>query len=149
MLVHTPIVRGLVEDGELVGFARVVGDLVYHATLLDVIVRRDRRGAGLGDALVASIIDDARLAGLRGPLLLTCRDDKIAFYSRWGFDTVSRLPSIEGQGSGVAMRRRAGCEVRPQTLVAVGPGRPRSPLGDDLDEAATPFRAPPASATDP
>lgn len=88
MLAHTSVVVGLVNGaGDLVGFARVVTDRVYTATLLDVIVRPDLRGRGLGDVVMQRVLHHPDLAGLAW-MQLNCRADKVAFYERHGF-TVS------------------------------------------------------------
>ena len=53
--------------GALVGVARVLDDGALHASLWDVIVRPDRRRAGIGTALVRAALDrcaDRRLVAL-------------------------------------------------------------------------------------
>jgi hypothetical protein len=47
--------------GEMVGFARGVSDGVTFGYLADVFVLAEARGAGLGKAIVARIIDDPRI----------------------------------------------------------------------------------------
>ncbi|MGI5128479.1 ACT domain-containing protein [Pseudonocardia sp. CA-107938] len=67
--------------GEMVGFARAVGDGVSFAYLADVFVLSSARGAGLGKALVAAMIDD-------GPPLMRWTlftDDAHGLYARFGF----------------------------------------------------------------
>jgi GNAT superfamily N-acetyltransferase len=116
MLEHTPITLGLVDaagDDELVGFVRVVTDRVYYATVLDVIVRPDRRGEGHGDTLLASVVDHPELRELRRGFQLKCRDEKIPFYERWGFEVTTRLPAAGGQTTGAEMQRPAGVTRRP------------------------------------
>jgi aralkylamine N-acetyltransferase len=66
----------------LVGFARAVGDGVYYASLVDVIVHPEFQRAGVGSALVEHI-----QAGLTYPLLLTltAAPEVQPFYRRLGW----------------------------------------------------------------
>lgn len=105
VLADSQITRGLVEGDQLVAFARVTGSLVDDATLLDVIVRPDRRGEGLGALLVDTALGDHRLARLRGPITLRCRVDLASFYERWGFVVLHPTPPDPVRGDGVVMRR--------------------------------------------
>jgi GNAT superfamily N-acetyltransferase len=79
------IAFGLYEGGQLVGFARVVSDLATFAYLADVFVVEARRGHGLGDWLVESILLHPRLQGLRRFALIT--RDAAPLYARHGFAT--------------------------------------------------------------
>lgn len=103
MLRSTPVVVGAVTAGdELVGFARVLTDRTYYAVLLDVIVREDHRGRGVGALLMDTVVGHPALGRARR-LTLKCREDKINFYARWGFTTVHPLPPIDGIGPGAEM----------------------------------------------
>jgi GNAT superfamily N-acetyltransferase len=77
------IAFGLYENGQLVGFARVISDLATYAYLADVFVVEARRGRGLGDWLVESIRLHPQLQGLRRFALIT--RDAGPLYSRHGF----------------------------------------------------------------
>ena len=79
------IAFGLYESGQLVGFARVVSDLATFAYLADVFVVEARRGHGLGDWLVESILLHPQLQGLRRFALIT--RDAAPLYARHGFAT--------------------------------------------------------------
>jgi GNAT superfamily N-acetyltransferase len=68
----------------LVGFARVITDGVYLAMLLDVIVANDRRGMGLGRALLDSVTNHATLVNVQS-VELVCQPDLVPFYRQWGF----------------------------------------------------------------
>jgi GNAT superfamily N-acetyltransferase len=82
-LVHEP-------DDRLVGFARVLTDFTYLATILDVIVAPDGRGAGLGARLMDTLVGDPDLAAVRS-VELVCQPDLLPFYRQWGFtDQVGR-----------------------------------------------------------
>lgn len=106
MLANSSIIVAFEEadDGRLAAFARVLTDRVYMGTLLDVIVRSDLRGRGLGDRLMASVLEHPGLARLRS-LELMCREDKVAFYERWGFEVRAWRPPIRDLGRGAVMSR--------------------------------------------
>jgi GNAT superfamily N-acetyltransferase len=67
----------------LVGFARVVSDLTYRATIWDVIVRPTHQGKGVGRAVMNTVLDHPDLKTVTQFVLLTA--DKHAFYERLGF----------------------------------------------------------------
>lgn len=101
MLAHTDVIVALVEgpDDALVGFARVLTDFVYRATLYDVIVRADRRGSGLGAELLDRVVNHPRLREV-DYIDLFCRPEMIPFYRRWGFseDMGALLMMQRGKG---------------------------------------------------
>ena len=74
---------GLYRDGRQVGFARVVTDHATFAYLADVFVVEDARNLGLGQRLVAAILEHPELKGLRRWLLGT--RDAHSLYRRFGF----------------------------------------------------------------
>ena len=74
---------GLYDRRELVGFARVISDLATYAYLADVFIVEARRGRGLGDWLVESILLHPQLQGLRRFALIT--RDAGPLYARHGF----------------------------------------------------------------
>lgn len=90
MLEGTDVIVGLCEGGRagapgrLVAFARVVTDLVYRATIYDVIVSADYRGRGLGQMLMNNILSDPKLAGVEY-LELYCLPELMPFYRALGF----------------------------------------------------------------
>jgi GNAT superfamily N-acetyltransferase len=71
------------DSGEQVGYARVVTDQATFAWLCDVYVAPDRRGAGVGTALLDAVT--ARLAGYRLSRTLLATADAHALYERYGF----------------------------------------------------------------
>jgi GNAT superfamily N-acetyltransferase len=77
------IAFGLYEHGRQVGFARVISDLATYAYLADVFVVEARRGHGLGDWLVESILLHPQLQGLRRFALIT--RDAGPLYAPHGF----------------------------------------------------------------
>lgn len=68
---------------DLVGFARVISDLTFRATVWDVIVRPDEQGRGVGTALMKFVLQHPDLQSVSQFLLLTA--DKHGFYQRLGF----------------------------------------------------------------
>jgi GNAT superfamily N-acetyltransferase len=66
-----------------VGFARVVTDQATFAWICDVFVDESARGRGVGKRLVAAVVDDPRLQGLKRMMLAT--DDAHGLYAAYGF----------------------------------------------------------------
>lgn len=50
-------------EGVLVGFVNLLGDGGAHAFLVDTVVAEEARGLGIGTALVAAAVANARAAG--------------------------------------------------------------------------------------
>ena len=71
------------EAGLLVGFARVISDLTFRATIWDVIVRPSHQRRGIGLAMMQFVLDHPDLRSVSQFLLLTA--DKQGFYERLGF----------------------------------------------------------------
>jgi len=98
-------VLGLFHDGRQVGFCRAISDGAVHAYLADVYVLEEHRRKGLGEAMVAEMLDGGELAGVRW--LLHTRDMR-RLYRRYGFgppgerlmERVSQ--SVNGGGEGGA-----------------------------------------------
>jgi GNAT superfamily N-acetyltransferase len=84
MLSASDLSFGLLDEGRLVGFSRVLTDGVYKALILDVIVEHGLRGTGAGRQLMDAILGHERLAPVRH-LELYCLPELTAFYERWGF----------------------------------------------------------------
>ena len=71
------------DNGEQVGFARVVTDHATFAWLADVYIEQDHRGHGLGKRLVAEVLEHPDLQGLRRWMLGTA--DAHELYRQYGF----------------------------------------------------------------
>ncbi|GAB3682701.1 hypothetical protein GCM10028857_09050 [Salinarchaeum chitinilyticum] len=84
-LASTPVAVGVVEDDRLVAAARVVTDHTYYATVYDVIVAADRRGDGVGETLLAAVLDHPDLRALPRLSLLS-RRGLVPFYESVGFE---------------------------------------------------------------
>lgn len=72
------------DDDEMVGFARVVTDFASFAWLCDVIVAPNRRGQGIGKAMVSALLEREDLATVRW--MLGTRDAH-SLYEQYGFET--------------------------------------------------------------
>ncbi|MHA6625599.1 GNAT family N-acetyltransferase [Pseudonocardia sichuanensis] len=70
-------------DGRQVGFARLVTDGATFGWVSDVFVVEQARGAGVGRALVAAVVERARHYGLRRVMLAT--RDAHEVYRPFGF----------------------------------------------------------------
>jgi GNAT superfamily N-acetyltransferase len=68
--------------GRQVGFARAISDGVDFGYLADVFILPDARGAGLGQELVATVIDRGPGAGFRWSLHTS---DAHGLYRKYGF----------------------------------------------------------------
>lgn len=77
---------GAYDDGELVGFARLVTDRSTFAWLCDVYVAAEHRGQGVGTALMDAI--DKELVGrhIKRALLVTTSSPDL--YARYGYGPV-------------------------------------------------------------
>lgn len=71
-------------DGrKLIGFARVLTDGIYRATLWDVVIHPDYQGQGIGEELVNHILSHPVLSKIEKFWLNT--RDKFGFYEKFGF----------------------------------------------------------------
>jgi len=81
-LAHSVCVGGFLGDSQ-VAFARAVTDQATFAYLADVFVLPGHRGQGYGRQVVAALLDDPRLQGLRRWHLVT--RDMQRLYADFGF----------------------------------------------------------------
>ena len=87
MLRHSDLTFAAADSAKrLIGFARVVTDFTYRATLLDVIVHPAYRGKGLGRALLEKTLSHPRLKKLEH-IDLFCLPPLIPFYKKFGFNS--------------------------------------------------------------
>lgn len=73
----------MLDEAELVGFARVITDCGTFAYMADVVIRADHRGNGLGGWLVETMLAHPSLIGMRRWLLVT--QNAHSLYERFGF----------------------------------------------------------------
>lgn len=83
MLENTDYVFSALDGRQLIGFARVLTDRIYRATLWDVVVHPDHQGRGVGEALMKAILSHPVLSEVQKFWLNT--RDKQVFYERFGF----------------------------------------------------------------
>jgi GNAT superfamily N-acetyltransferase len=80
--IHNSLCLGVYEGAKLVGFARIVTDLVTIYWLCDLIIDPAYRGRGLGKKLTESVVGLEQLQGLAG--ILATRDAH-GLYAQFGF----------------------------------------------------------------
>ena len=71
-----------------IGFARAITDGITYAVILDMIIREDFRGRGLGKWLVQCICEHPQVVALRQVLWTSNAYD---FYQKGGFEEMSKL----------------------------------------------------------
>ena len=84
-------------DGRQVGFARVISDRATFAYVCDVFVLPSHRSRGVGKQIMAAIVSDPSLQGLRLRVLFT--RDAHGLYRQFGFREArypERLMEIRG-----------------------------------------------------
>ena len=89
---------GVYNDGEQVGFARVISDFATFAYLADVFILEPYRERGLGKELIATVMAHPELQGLRRWSLGT--RDAHGLYAQFGFtplENPSRMMEIADQ----------------------------------------------------
>jgi len=85
--VRNSLCFGLYEGERQVGFARVITDEATFAYLADVFVIESHRGRGLAKVLIAAVVAEPRLQGLRRWMLAT--RDAHSLYARFGFEPLA------------------------------------------------------------
>ena len=83
MLENTDYYFSAWDGNRLIGFARVLTDRVYRATLWDVVVHTDYQKRGVGEELVNRILSHSVLSKVEKFWLNT--RDKFGFYEKFGF----------------------------------------------------------------
>jgi N-acetylglutamate synthase-like GNAT family acetyltransferase len=86
--VENSLCFSLLKDEQQIGFARVLTDTMAYAIILDMIIRENFRGRGLGKWLLECICDHPEVTHLRQVLWTGDADD---FYRQGGFDEMSKL----------------------------------------------------------
>jgi ribosomal protein S18 acetylase RimI-like enzyme len=83
MLARTDYHFSAWDGGRLIGFARVLTDGIYRATLWDVVVHPDYQRRGVGEELMNRILAHPVLSKVEKFWLNT--RDKFGFYEKFGF----------------------------------------------------------------
>ena len=78
------IIFALVEQDQLLAFARVLTDYVFKALIFDVIVSPSQRAKGLDSEIIKSITSDSRLQKVKH-IELYCLPELFEFYGQFGF----------------------------------------------------------------
>jgi GNAT superfamily N-acetyltransferase len=78
---------GAYQNGQMIGFARVVTDYAVFAYLCDVVVLEAFRGQGVGKQLMQAVHEHPDLQGLRRFMLAT--RDAHGLYAQFGFEPLS------------------------------------------------------------
>ena len=80
-------------DGDrLIGFSRATSDGIYRATIWDVVIHPDYRGAGLGRKLVETVLSHPRMNRVERVYLMTTHQQ--SFYERIGFECNSTTTMV-------------------------------------------------------
>jgi N-acetylglutamate synthase-like GNAT family acetyltransferase len=77
---------------KVIGFARATSDGIYRATIWDVVIHPDYRGAGLGRKLVETVLTHPRLNRVERVYLMTTHQQ--SFYQRIGFEQNSTTTMV-------------------------------------------------------
>lgn len=75
------------DSQKLIGFARATSDGIYRATIWDVVIDPEYRGAGLGRKLVETVLSHPRVNRVEKVYLTTTH--RQSFYERIGFEVNS------------------------------------------------------------
>ncbi|MGO1072813.1 GNAT family N-acetyltransferase [Lysobacter sp. CA199] len=99
--------------GQMVAFARAITDQATFAYLADVFVAPAQRGHGHGRAVVAALMADPRLQGLRRWHLVT--RDMQALYAQVGFSELSQPGQhMQKHDPDVYLRRSSMQDTQPE-----------------------------------
>lgn len=75
-----------IENGNVIGFGRIVGDGGLYFYIQDVIVHPDHQGEGVGKALMAELLRFVRAHAQRGTFVgLMAAKGRASFYEAFGF----------------------------------------------------------------
>ena len=84
MLANTWYMLAAYDGEQLVGFGRMVSDLVLHAMIYDMIVLPAYQGQGIGGEILERLVTKAQQTGIRD-IQLFCARGKRTFYEHRGF----------------------------------------------------------------
>jgi ribosomal protein S18 acetylase RimI-like enzyme len=76
----------------LIGFARATSDGIYRATIWDVVIHPDYRGAGLGSKLVETVLSHPKMNRVERVYLMTSHQQR--FYEQIGFESNSSTTMV-------------------------------------------------------
>jgi GNAT superfamily N-acetyltransferase len=84
MLANTWYMLAAYHGEQLVGFGRLVSDLVLHAMIYDMIVLPAYQGQGIGGEILSRLVEKCLQHGVRD-IQLFCARGKRSFYEKRGF----------------------------------------------------------------
>ncbi len=80
------------DKNKIIGFARATSDGIYRATIWDVVIDPNYRGAGLGRKLVETVLSHPRMSRVERVYLMTTNQQ--SFYERIGFECNSSTTMV-------------------------------------------------------
>ncbi len=80
------------DGNRLIGHARATSDVVYRATIWDVVIHSNYRGSGLGRKLVQTVLAHPRVCNVERVYLMTTHQQE--FYQQIGFETNSTTTMV-------------------------------------------------------
>ena len=83
MLFHSAVVVSLWNRKKLIGFGRATSDLVFRATLWDVVIDSDHQGLGMGKLIIEAILTNKKIKSVERIYLMTSKSSD--FYKQFGF----------------------------------------------------------------
>lgn len=87
-------------DNKIIGLTTIflerkfIFDFGYKAYIEDVVVNQKYEKKGIGSVLIKKAIDFAKQKRVK-KIVLTCKDDKITFYEKFGFKKLTNSMSVE------------------------------------------------------
>ncbi len=81
------------DDGQLIGFGRVISDGRLHAFITEMIVAPSHQGKGIGQSIIEKLLASCHSAGITD-IQLFAAQGKEGFYLKHGF--ISRSPDRPG-----------------------------------------------------
>jgi N-acetylglutamate synthase-like GNAT family acetyltransferase len=91
-IAHSKPVVTAWDEEQMIGFARATSDGVFRATIWDVVIHSDYRGAGLGRRLVETLIAHPHMNKVERTYLMTTHQQ--SFYERIGFEQNSTTTMV-------------------------------------------------------
>lgn len=85
LVIKNSICFNILQQGQQIGFARVISDYTEFASLWDVFIDEPHRGKGLGKTLIKYILEHPYLKGIFRWFLMT--EDAHGLYQKFGFKT--------------------------------------------------------------
>ncbi len=102
-------------DGDrLIGHARATSDGIYRATIWDVVIAPEYRGAGLGRKLVQTVLAHPNVCNVERVYLMTTHQQK--FYEQIGFEQNSSTTLVLFNGDRDCGRQLTTAELAQTTV---------------------------------